>query len=219
MSELPFKLSDALQAAEFVLKCKEIANKMSQDSNFIASNDENKVRVNTDIEEASEGYMLSFVNTNDDIICADNVNMELEECELYLKRNVSKEFRDEKPASLIYLNFEKNYVQLNGHGFGGAAAIYNTMVLKKKNWNVRAFCFGSPKITDKVYDGIEIYSFYFNDDYLKYYPSESPYIQIGTIVDIETLECTQNPSFIPKPEIELQVHPIEDYIAKLKTFV
>jgi len=216
MSELPFKLNDAINAAEFLLSNRN--NSLNnQDPNEVY--DKNRLKISTNIQSEGSHHILSSVNMNDEVTCANNANMELEECKLFLHRNISRKFIDETSASMIYLNFEKKDVQWNGHGFAGGSVIYNTMILKKKNWNVKAFCFGPPKITDKVYDGLEIYSFYFNNDYFKYFPSESPFLQVGTIVDMETLECTKNPSFIPKPEIELQVHPIEDYIAKLKTFV
>lgn len=215
MSELPFVLNDVIEAAETLLGLRNNSVK-NQDPNEIY--DKDRLKISSHIETEGTHHVVSSINMNNEITCANNADMELEECELYLHRNISKKFIDETSASLIYSNFEKKDVQWNGHGFAGGSAIYNSMVLKKKNWNVKTFCFGPPKITDKVYDGLEIYSFYFNDDFFKYFPSESPYLQVGTIVDMETLECTKNPNFIPKPETELKVHPIEDYITKLKSF-
>ena len=124
-------------------------------------------------------------------------------------------FRD--AADSIYGDIKRNYkldhtVFLTGHSLGGAVAQIIGMWLHKRGYNVQIFTFGSPKVsTTFTFNEPNHWRVVDRSDPVPFLPPY-PYVHSGMVIDINTLEWSENHEEGDILQTDGLDHSIKDYL-------
>ena len=132
-----------------------------------------------------------------------------------LDLNIHRGFRD--ASSAIYDDIKRTYeldhtVFLTGHSLGGAIAQIIGMWLHKRGYNVQIFTFGSPKVsTTFTFNEPNHWRVVDRSDPVPFLPPY-PYVHSGMVIDINTLEWSENHEEGDILQTDGLDHSIKDYL-------
>ena len=132
-----------------------------------------------------------------------------------LDAKLHRGFRD--AAEAIYVDIIKTYeldhtIYLTGHSLGGAIAQIMGMWLHQRGYNVQIFTFGSPKVsTTFTFNEPNHWRMVDRSDPVHFLPPY-PYVHSGVVIDINTLEWSENHEEGDILQTDGLDHSIKDYL-------